>query len=402
MEDGANLSGSDISVKYNKLSGNTNFGVYNGASDTLTALKNSWGSLDGSGPYNALKNSSGTGDPVPNNVKFDPWDGKKEKQPVTNTGVDIDYPDSGTKLNFSSNATDTGHVTVQRVNDVPPNVVPSSESTAAPVYLEITSTLTNNTFDVTITLDVSDVPGFDSNTIVMYYNTVSGEWVTIPGGTYSAADKTFTFTTNHFTLFGFANSTAPLPVELESFAGEAKDGSVYLNWSTATEVNNYGFEIQRLSAEQAEWVKIGFVKGNGTSNSPKTYSFVDEKAPAGNLKYRLKQIDIDGKYEYSNVVEVSIETHSDFALEQNYPNPFNPTTKIKFSIPASGNNSQASMVNLSIYNILGQLVEVVINKEMSSGYHEVEFDGSHLTSGMYIYRLTYGGKSMIRKMLLVK
>ncbi len=159
-------------------------------------------------------------------------------------------------------------------------------------------------------------------------------------------------TVEHYLANRYGITSGALPVELTSFSAELRMGNVELSWTTATEVNNYGFEIERAIGSRQEatvWEKLAFVQGHGNSNSPKNYSFTDNLAntlahalnPNLNLlQYRLKQIDFDGKYEYSEVVEVNIETPARFALEQNYPNPFNPTTTIKYSIPASPSPSQ--------------------------------------------------------------
>ena len=149
--------------------------------------------------------------------------------------------------------------------------------------------------------------------------------------TTSALSGTGVFTNS---VYGIGLSSA-LPVELTSFTAEIQNNSIKLNWQTATEVNNYGFEIER--SQNSVWVKIGFVKGNGNSNSAKVYSFTDAQKLSGKYSYRLKQIDNDGVFEYSKVIETYFELPETFNLSQNYPNPFNPITKIEYQLPATSN-----------------------------------------------------------------
>ena len=194
------------------------------------------------------------------------------------------------------------------------------------------------------------------------------------------------------------------PVELASFSATTIGSSVKLNWQTATEVNNYGFDIERntplnpLSRGEVEdkLEKIGFVLGNGNSNSPKSYSFVDDNVSAGSYSYRLKQIDNDGQFEYSKVIGVSFMKPSEFSLAQNYPNPFNPTTTIQFTLPRAGN------VKLTLFNLLGQKIKTLINEYKESGVHTLNFNASDLNSGLYIYKLEANGLIKTRKMTLVK
>ncbi len=211
-----------------------------------------------------------------------------------------------------------------------------------------------------------------------------------------------------FSYWTLADENDALPVELTPFpAASTSSATVVLNWQTATEVNNYGFEIERQTVEMLrattdEWQKIGFVEGHGNSNSPKDYTFTDTSTPlnASTVSYRLKQIDIDGKYEYSDVVEVNIENElpSKFQLSQNYPNPFNPSTEIKFSIP------QNSHVKLELFNALGEKVATLINEEMSAGSHNYQLSISNyqLSSGVYFYKLQSGNFAETKKMILIK
>ncbi len=185
------------------------------------------------------------------------------------------------------------------------------------------------------------------------------------------------------------------PVELSSFTASVSENAVTLNWSTATELNNSGFEILR-STQQDVWEEIAFVPGFGTSTEKHSYSFVDENLTSDQYSYRLKQIDFDGSSELSDVVNVEVINPVEFNLSQNYPNPFNPSTTIKFTLPVTSN------VTLKIFNTLGEEVSVPVNRVMEVGTHEVNFDASQLNSGVYFYRLRADGFMQTRKMMLLK
>ncbi len=176
----------------------------------------------------------------------------------------------------------------------------------------------------------------------------------------------------------------------------ANGNSVALNWTTATEINNYGFQIESKKEKvESNWETIGFVKGCGNSNSPKEYSFVDKTPPGGKVQYRLQQIDNDGSFKYYGPVEVLLNI-AQFSLKQNYPNPFNPVTTISYSLP------EKTQVNLAVYDVLGRKVASLVNKEQESGVYDVEFDGRNLNSGIYFYELHAGQYSEVKKLLLVK
>ena len=174
--------------------------------------------------------------------------------------------------------------------------------------------------------------------------------------------------------------------------------SVKLNWRTQTEVNNFGFEVERcaLSAEHQTWEKIGFVNGNGNSNSPKNYTFEDNGLLPGKYSYRLKQIDNDGQFEYSKNIEVDFNSPKKFELTQNYPNPFNPITTISWEIPTDG------LVTLKIYDILGKEIYTIADEYQQAGSYQRNFDGSSLSSGMYFFTLQSGSFVQTRKMILMK
>ena len=200
---------------------------------------------------------------------------------------------------------------------------------------------------------------------------------------------------NCFRLNGFVT-----PVELTSFTATANGNEVILNWSTATETNNQEFEIYKkksgISSQETEWEKIGFVPGFGTTTEPKSYTYIDSKVTIGKYAYHLKQIDFDGSFEYSPEVEIEFSALFEYALEQNSPNPFNPTTIIKYSIP------KTSLIKLTIFDLLGREIHILVNEEKSAGDYEIEFNASNLPSGVYFYRLQAGDFTETKKMLLLK
>lgn len=229
--------------------------------------------------------------------------------------------------------------------------------------------------------------------------------------TFSGTDITFSLTNNSTVTKAFSiinkitfsgtDGGNPLPVELVSFTAATNGNKVTLEWSTATEVRNYGFEIERVSSSPLQgWIKVGFVEGYGNSNSPKEYSFSDIPQGGTKFQYRLKQIDTDGKYEYSSAVSIEINTPNQYALKQNYPNPFNPPTKIEYSIPNDG------LVTLKVFDVLGREVALLVNDNKKAGRYEVDFNGSYagggLASDVYICKMSSANYSSSIKMLMLK
>lgn len=211
-----------------------------------------------------------------------------------------------------------------------------------------------------------------------------------------------------------------LSVEFTSFTASIIDNGVTLNWATATELNNSGFEIQSKKSsafdgrsQESEWETIGFVPGFGTTTEQKLYSFSDENVSTGVYKYRLKQIDFDRSFEYSNEIEVEVDfTPEEFVLYQNYPNPFNPSTTIKYEIPLrppllKGESEAGRFVTLKVYDILGNEVSTLVNEEKQPGVYEVEFsvgqDSSpDIASGIYFYQLKADSFVQTKKMILLR
>ncbi len=193
--------------------------------------------------------------------------------------------------------------------------------------------------------------------------------------------------------------TTQVPVELVNFTSSIAGNKVNLSWQTASELNNRGFEIQRKFSDdqnRSQWVTIGFVEGSNTTTEIKYYTFTDQPEAQGEYFYRLKQYDMDGKYEYSHEVQADIMSDIQFTLHQNYPNPFNPSTTIGYYLPA------ATYVTLKVFNTSGEEVAVLVNGNTEAGEHEIEFDASNLGSGVYVYRMTAGDFTSLKKMILVK
>ena len=210
----------------------------------------------------------------------------------------------------------------------------------------------------------------------------------------------FQYNTKHNGLF---IDPTTIPVELSTFNVKCLDNKVYLEWQTASELNNLGFEIERkLKSNEngSEWVTIGFKEGKGTTTEPQNYLFVDENPLNGIQYYRLKQIDYNGQFEYSDLVEINFNTINNYSLEQNYPNPFNPSTKIHFVIASTAKQSQ--LVTLKVYDVLGNEVATLVDEYKPAGSYEINFDASSRASGIYYYQLKSESFIETKKMILLK
>ena len=252
----------------------------------------------------------------------------------------------------------------------------------------------------------------------IYHSTNGGDYWTLQNSnTINTLNDIFFIDTNNGWAVGqngtiLHTNNGGTPVELISFTSTTNVNEVTLYWSTATETNNSGFEILR-SAKENDWGRIGFVLGHGTTTEPQHYSFTDKDVKPGKYQYRLKQIDYDGSFEYSQIVEVEIPFINEFSLSQNYPNPFNPTTKIKFTIPTPPVSSplvkgrtKEGFATLKVYDILGRQVATLVNEEIrqrqTAGEYEVEFNAAELPSGIYFYQLKAGQYSETKKMILLR
>ena len=220
---------------------------------------------------------------------------------------------------------------------------------------------------------------------------------------YFASDAALDFTDPTWYAVSLNNSitiSGTVPVELTSFNAEVAKNAISLKWATATETNNHGFEIEK-SLDNKNFMKVGFVEGHGTTTNRNTYQYIDRDVNTNKYYYRLKQIDNDGSFTYSKIVELNYTTISNFTLSQNYPNPFNPTTSIQFSIPVE------SQVTVKLFNAVGQEVSVLVNDQFAIGSHSIKIDASNLSSGTYIYSISAKGAdgtlfAQSKKMVLMK
>lgn len=229
--------------------------------------------------------------------------------------------------------------------------------------------------------------------------------VTVPG---AASGGNLAWSPNFNTLPGgpYFTSGTTLPVQLASFTASSQpSGSILLRWQTVSELNNYGFYVQRKLAGEDIFGDIpnSFIPGGGTTVEPRSYSFVDAEPPAGSLVYRLRQVDLDGTVHYSPEIIATVITGvndegipAEFALQQNYPNPFNPATTIRYALP------EKSRTELTLFNSLGQTVMTLVDTEQEAGYYEVKLDGANLASGLYFFRMRAGNFVATKKMMFIK
>ncbi len=309
---------------------------------------------------------------------------------------------TGATVTFTTASTTTGSLSGSVTNSRP-NVVgtlPAGITNIAERFWTINQTNLTG-FNCAVTFDLSTLGGIQNfNTLkVLRRNNASSPWIdveTLPGVTITRHAPFITVagitSFSDFTIGG--GNDNQLPVELAEFTGRKAEQGVELLWRTASELNNAGFEVERKS-QGATWNTLGFVRGAGTTTEAQSYSFIDRTA-TGKVQYRLKQIDFDGQFEYSNVIEVDAGLPKTFALEQNYPNPFNPTTIINYQLPT------ASTVSLKIYDVLGKEVATLVNARQEAGSYNFTFNASNLASGIYFYRLQAGSFVQTKKMMLVK
>ena len=266
----------------------------------------------------------------------------------------------------------------------------------------------SNNSDLNATLvfsyDESELNGLAEKDLSLYLIPDSDPgWIKLGGIVDTQANTVTASGIAQFNLITLAANSKLVPVELMKFTAISENNSIKLKWQTATELNNKGFEVERKNEgtedknqENPVWTRIGFVEGSGSTTERQLYSFIDKNPTGGsNFIYRLKQIDFDGSYKYSDEIEVNI-IPDNFLLSQNYPNPFNPSTTIKYSL------KEESRVQIKVYNSIGQEVTTLINETNPAGYYSIIFNAKGLPSGIYFYRIEAGSFNQVKKMMLIK
>lgn len=275
---------------------------------------------------------------------------------------------------------------------------------------------TNNTsLNATLVFRYNDneLNGITEANLTLFKSTNSGTTWTMMGGTVNTTANTVTLGgITSFSRWTLGDANAPLPVTLSAFTSTVNNRDVILAWKTSSEINNAGFEVEKVKSDESsakesdglpenkksKWEKIGYVKGKGTVNTPTSYAFEDKKLTVGKYSYRLKQIDNNGNFEYQTLnTSVEIGVPKTYELSWNYPNPFNPSTKIDFQLPVD------EKVTFIIYDITGREMKTLMNNEFKKAdYYTVLFNGSNLSSGIYFYRIIADKFVMTKKMVLVK
>lgn len=227
----------------------------------------------------------------------------------------------------------------------------------------------------------SGLPNVVVTELEVYYDQASGA-NKLRAGTYGRG------------LWETAISSA-LPVQLTAFNATAKQWSIELKWSTATEVNSAYFILER-STDAENWNEIARLASSGNSNAQKNYGYADNKLPVGKYFYRLKSVDNDGSYEYSKMINAEVLIPQELKISESFPNPFNPETRIKFEMP------NKEKVRLSVFNQLGEEVAVLVDKVCNAGIFETSWNAQGMPSGIYYMRIMVGKESVTRKLLLLK
>jgi hypothetical protein len=318
-------------------------------------------------------------------------------------------------ISISAGSDDIGDVSLTRVTG-PGGVITVGSNSGIACNWNITAgSQPVNGRDVTFSW-LSDLDNGEDMSAATVYREDAGGWVQVGDVTNAGSSELHTITINGITQFSrwtVSGSSIPLPIQLASLSVSViRDKDVEVTWKTASETNNYGFEVYRryrgakssngqlrayvTTPADTAWTKVAFVAGHGTTLQPQLYSTIDTPKKVGYYEYLLKEIDLDGKSTERGKVEVEVGLPKTTTLYQNYPNPFNPTTLISYAILTR------SRITLGVYDVLGRIVRPLVEETQDPGIYEAQFDASGLASGIYFYRLSTGSFVQTKKMLVVR
>lgn len=296
-------------------------------------------------------------------------------------------------LEISSSA-NLGVTTIERYHDARTG---NGNQSIKRVFRIIPSLNTGLNASLRIYYDNSELNSIPEQNLVMFTSANGVNFWNLTGGTVDTLNNFVNVSgLNSFGYHTLASALNPLPVELTSFSAAYENTYVMLRWSTATERENRGWDIEKRTNE--DWKTIGFVEGNGTSLESSNYQYKDVNISNISSEYRLKQIDFDGTVTYSNIVEVEGIIPGEFALMQNYPNPFNPETKITYAVPSGIKGN----ITIKIFDVMGRLAAVLDEGQKEAGVYSVGFNAAGLSSGMYIYQISAGNAVITKTMMLLK
>jgi len=319
-----------------------------------------------------------------------------------NTGTNYSFPVGDTRtntyspvyLNFTGGTSLTSFVTLTMKALKDPNNFSISNYLNRAWTFNGTGFSGNPVYNMELDYSAGDVQGSEAS---LYFGQfTSGSWMEL-NQPDPIAHK---FNQNSISGFGIftAGEAGAMPVLISSFRSNVTGNNVILNWTTTYEINNSGFEVQRKIKSSNAWIKAGFVNGKGTTNNQTNYSYEDLKLNSGSYQYRLKQIDYNGNFEYFSLPGiVAVDKPGKFNLFQSYPNPSNPKAKIDFQVPEDG------QVSLKIYDLSGREVVILIDGFLKADYYAIDFDGTNLASGVYVYVLSAGNNyRQSKKLILLK
>ena len=295
-------------------------------------------------------------------------------------------------------ASGTGRVEALFFANAPSNTNGIAETNASTYRVVLQATGSFSFAEADVRFGTSALEGItDASDVTVYRRDAAGTgpFAEVPAVQFDPATGDLIATVTSFSEFVLASDTNPLPVELSAFSASAAGEAVQLSWTTASETGNAGFAVER-STDGALFTAVGFEPGGGTTTEARRYRFVDDNLPFTDVAYyRLKQVDLDGVFEYSDVVTVAL-TPERVELLSSAPNPFRVSTRLRYTLP------DRAAIELHVFDVLGRRVRTLVDRQQDAGRYTVWFNGAGLAAGTYFVRLRAAGQVQTRSITLVK